>query len=313
MLRAGRQFSFTTTIINFRSHNSRSLILSIRFLHQSYPSLSSLHSLLVSPSASTFTQHKMKVATTLFMFGLATLSAATPQYQVQNDNVNNIVCTKQTGLAAYCAGGDIIIRCNNGVGTAGNCNDNLADQPPFGDNGLAGCYQSSMNAGDAACTKAGLVYPASGSGSMNYNKTMPFPIPGTLAGSNVTTSVQAGPASATGNLDPLFKTVYTTSIVVTNCNGTNVPEHTAAPALSGDHHWANATAIVTVLPAPVTPSVAAAAAATTVATSSSSVAPSSTASASATAPVNFTGAAAASSPASLSFILGAALAAYALL
>jgi len=291
----------------------------------------------------------MKVTTTLSMMSLAALSAAMPQFSVNENSTLSFVCAKKTGLAAYCDG-DYIIRCNNGVGVAANCNDNLANQPPFGDNGLAGCYQSSNNAGDAACTKAGLVYPASGSGAINYNNTMPFPIPGTLAGSNVTTSVQAGPASATGDLGAVYKTVYTTSIVVTNCNGTNVPERTAAAALTSGHHWANATIIHTVLPVPVTPSAAAqpiastAAAArpcivtqigdgqiqapvdcdagsvatstkaTTLATSSASVTHSLvTANATATGPVMFTGAAAASGPASLSFVFAAAVAAYALL
>lgn len=283
----------------------------------------------------------MKVTTTLSVMSLAALSAAMPQFSVNQNATNSFVCAKKTGFAAYCDG-DFIIRCNNGVGVAGNCNDNLANQPPFGDNGLAGCYQSSETAGDAACTKAGLVYPASGSGAVNYNNTMPFPIPGSLAGSNVTTSVQAGPASATGDLGAIYQTVWTTSIVVTNCNGTNVPERTAAPT---GHHWSNATTVLTVLPAPVTPSPApqpaattAAAArpcivtqigdgqiqapvdcdagsvATTLSTSSASVTRSqTTASATYTGPVLFTGAAAASGPASLSFVFAAAVAAYALL
>ncbi|GAB7340327.1 hypothetical protein MBLNU457_6779t1 [Dothideomycetes sp. NU457] len=291
----------------------------------------------------------MKVTTTLSMMSLAALSAAMPQFQVSENATNTFICTKKTGLAAYCDG-DIIIRCNNGVGHAANCNDNLANQPPFGDNGLAGCYQSSESAGDAACTKAGLVYPSSGSGAVNYNNTMPFPIPGSLAGSNVTTSVQAGPASATGDLGAIYTTVWTTSIVVTNCNGTDVPQRTAAPALGNGHHWANATIVHTVLPAPVTPSPApapvsttAAAArpcivtqigdgqiqapvdcdagsvptstqATTLATSSTSVTQSQiSATATYKGPVLFTGAAAASRPASLSFVFGAAVAAYALL
>ncbi|KAK5240595.1 hypothetical protein LTR16_010434 [Cryomyces antarcticus] len=38
---------------------------------------------------------------------------------------------------AYCAGDslvtNIIVRCNNGVGQPGNCNDNLSGEPPVGE------------------------------------------------------------------------------------------------------------------------------------------------------------------------------------
>jgi len=63
----------------------------------------------------------------------------------------------------YCAGGSIIIRCTNGIGYPGNCNDNLAGEPPLGVN-PASCFQCSTTAGAAACSKNGIVYPTSGTG-----------------------------------------------------------------------------------------------------------------------------------------------------
>ena len=250
-----------------------------------------------------------------------------------NDQDQSFSCAKKQGLAAYCAGGNIIVRCSNGIGYAGNCNDNLAGEPPLGDNGLAGCYQSSAYAGDAACTKAGLVYPASGSGATNYNKTTPFPIPGSVAGTNVTSSIYAGPASAqatnfatgalTGNAGVAYTTIWTTSVVVTDCgDGTATAVRTAAPVLaSGDvHHWANASSTITVASVP---SAAAAqpVAATLATTSSASTSLPASASASASASTNgsafaqFTGAAAASGPSGLApmALVAAALAALALL
>ncbi|PNS20234.1 hypothetical protein CAC42_5684 [Sphaceloma murrayae] len=131
----------------------------------------------------------MKVSSTITIFSSLALAAA--QYQF-NAKDNTFACTKSTGLAAYCAGGDIIIRCSNGVGHADNCNDNLAGEPPFGNNGLAGCYQTAPSSGDAACTKAGLVYPATGAGDSRL--TAPYPIPNT--GSKVVGTAVYKPSGA---------------------------------------------------------------------------------------------------------------------
>jgi hypothetical protein len=58
---------------------------------------------------------------------------------------------------AYCAGDSlsspIIIRCANGVGQPGNCNENTAGYYPYGDVGDSLCYQTSDTSGDAACEK----------------------------------------------------------------------------------------------------------------------------------------------------------------
>jgi hypothetical protein len=54
--------------------------------------------------------------------------------------------------ANYCMGADIILRCDsNAIGTPGRCTPNLSGYPPAG--GVASCWQSSEEAGDAACEK----------------------------------------------------------------------------------------------------------------------------------------------------------------
>lgn len=54
--------------------------------------------------------------------------------------------------ANYCLGGDIILRCDeNAIGTPGKCSANLSGYPPAG--GIASCWESAVEAGDAACEK----------------------------------------------------------------------------------------------------------------------------------------------------------------
>lgn len=66
---------------------------------------------------------------------------------------------------AYCAGANsnIIIRCTDGVGRPGNCNDNLAGYPPLGV-GFSLCLSCGLEQGIAACSKDGTVYGDSGAG-----------------------------------------------------------------------------------------------------------------------------------------------------
>lgn len=196
---------------------------------------------------------KMKFSTALAVATSIVLTNA--QFMVQSNGT--ITCSKQ-GLAAYCAGGDIIVRCSEGIGHAANCNDNLAGEPPFGDNGLAGCYQSSLSHGNAACTKAGLVYPASGSGASNV--TTPHPIPGTIAGTNMTM-----PARSNVTLSPTFvsapvaiETVRTTKFVYVGCECVNSTAPKSLPVPQSHGPYVNATT-VTISPvatiAPVMPQV----------------------------------------------------------
>ncbi|KAK4541856.1 hypothetical protein LTR36_007388 [Oleoguttula mirabilis] len=80
-------------------------------------------------------------------------------------NNGSISCPIVNGT--YCAGAsgttNIIIRCTNGVGQAGNCNDNLDGEPPLGVS-FAPCFDCGDTSGRAACSKMGVVYPGSGTG-----------------------------------------------------------------------------------------------------------------------------------------------------
>ncbi|TKX23646.1 hypothetical protein C1H76_4160 [Elsinoe australis] len=174
----------------------------------------------------------MKVSSTITILSSIALAAAQFHF---NEKDSTFSCTKAQGLAAYCAGGDIIIRCSNGVGHAGNCNDNLAGERPYGNNGLAGCYQTSPSSGDAACTKAGLVYPATGAGDSRL--TNPYPIPGSaskvahtaiykLAGTGTGIPLATGTGSANPNFNQNPTWSNTTTIVTKP-----IPAYTAGATL----------------------------------------------------------------------------------
>ncbi|KAK5987074.1 hypothetical protein PT974_11192 [Cladobotryum mycophilum] len=82
-------------------------------------------------------------------------TAALVSAQAPPEGTNKISCAKPN--ANYCYGGDIIIRCDaNAIGTAGRCSDNVHGYPPLG--GLAECFESAKEAGDAACQKNCVVY-----------------------------------------------------------------------------------------------------------------------------------------------------------
>ncbi|KAK0614167.1 hypothetical protein B0T14DRAFT_298369 [Immersiella caudata] len=95
---------------------------------------------------------------------LALASAGLASAQAVYGADSTFTCTKPN--AAYCAGSslgtDIIIRCNGTVGQPGRCGNNLAGQPPLGSGGAL-CYQTSPEAGDAACEKNCVVYAPSSS------------------------------------------------------------------------------------------------------------------------------------------------------
>lgn len=65
---------------------------------------------------------------------------------------------------AYCLAENIILRCIGSLGFPGNCNDNLAGEPPFGVNPTLCVTPCGNETGRAACSKNGIVYPASGVG-----------------------------------------------------------------------------------------------------------------------------------------------------
>ncbi|KAF2222408.1 hypothetical protein BDZ85DRAFT_127587 [Elsinoe ampelina] len=179
----------------------------------------------------------MKGLSTIAFF--STIVLATAQFHF-NEKDSTFSCTQTSGLAAYCAGGDIIIRCSNGVGSAGNCNDNLAGEYPYGNNGLAGCYQTAPSTGDAACTKAGLVYPATGAG--DSRNTDPYPIPGANkvvapqpVGTGVPLSTGTGSPNANNDQSPAYwsnSTTVTIKPVPAFTAGATIPVTTAPGAAS---------------------------------------------------------------------------------
>ncbi|GAB0135363.1 hypothetical protein EsDP_00003704 [Epichloe bromicola] len=95
----------------------------------------------------------MKTAVVALATSVAVVSAA-PGAVLPGAPIN---CAKAN--ANYCMSGDIILRCDaSGMGTRGRCSANVAGYPPAG--GAATCYQSSEEAGDAACQKNCVVYAA---------------------------------------------------------------------------------------------------------------------------------------------------------
>lgn len=83
------------------------------------------------------------------------LSLASAAIAVNNCTSNIITCPA-TGNFNVCSGdslsSNIIIRCADGCPQPGNCNDNLAGEPPVGVKTAAKCYQDSATAGNAQCT-----------------------------------------------------------------------------------------------------------------------------------------------------------------
>ncbi|KAL1875384.1 hypothetical protein Daus18300_003123 [Diaporthe australafricana] len=108
--------------------------------------------------------------TALIVVASAGLAAAQLNY---NETTGKFTCAQPN--QAYCAGdsleANIIVRCDkDAVGQPGNCNDNLAGEPPSGVQ-YSPCWQSSNTTGDAACSKNCVVYGGSG----NYNGTFTLP------------------------------------------------------------------------------------------------------------------------------------------
>lgn len=133
----------------------------------------------------------------------AALASAQVQY---NETTGQYTCAKPG--QAYCAGDslatNIIIRCDeNAIGHGGNCNDNLAGEPPLGVN-FAPCWQTSETSGDAACSKNCIVYGGSG----NYNGTFSLPADVCTPSYTATSSVASSTAAPTSSVTTLT-TIYT--------------------------------------------------------------------------------------------------------
>ncbi|OAA33804.1 hypothetical protein AAL_01269 [Moelleriella libera RCEF 2490] len=134
----------------------------------------------------------MKTAVLTLATSLAVASAA-PGAVPSDVPIN---CAKPN--ASYCMAGDIILRCDgNSMGTRGRCSDNVAGYPPAG--GSASCYQSSEQAGDAACMKNCVVYAAQ-SFTLPADKCAAATAAAAAAAQGSETSFQianAGPATTT--------------------------------------------------------------------------------------------------------------------
>ncbi|KAJ2969182.1 hypothetical protein NQ176_g8803 [Zarea fungicola] len=136
----------------------------------------------------------MKTVLAAIVFAAA-LAAAEPQHALPTGTKIN--CAKPN--ANYCMGGDIILRCgSDATGQPGRCSDNVAGYPPSG--GVAECWQSSQDAGDAACQKNCVVY-ASPSFTLPAAQCTPSftqtGLPTSTSGSNTSTSTSGSASTST--------------------------------------------------------------------------------------------------------------------
>ncbi|KAI9893946.1 MAG: hypothetical protein M1814_005499 [Vezdaea aestivalis] len=132
-----------------------------------------------------------------------------------NQDTKEFNCAMPGG--SYCAGDslatNVIIRCNNGKGQAGNCADNLSGVAPAGNKAEAKCYQSSNTAGDAACSWQGQVYGSNGT---------TYPVSSSSSG----VFAEQASSSAT-DVASTTSTIYSTQLItVTSC----APTVTSCPA-----------------------------------------------------------------------------------
>ncbi|PBP25514.1 hypothetical protein BUE80_DR003590 [Diplocarpon rosae] len=151
------------------------------------------------------------------------------------------ICPADKPNGAFCAGDslstNIIIRCKDGVGQPGNCNDNLAGYFPYGVRS-APCWQSSATSGVAACSKNCVVQGGSGT----YNGTLTLP--------NCTPIPQPSSTASTANLTyvqpshtPMPNT--TQSYSNSDASGSTSPVITSAQVNSGPYNGTTITSTVT--------------------------------------------------------------------
>ncbi|KAG5984405.1 hypothetical protein E4U55_004978 [Claviceps digitariae] len=144
-----------------------------------------------------------------------------------------INCAKAN--ANYCMDGDIILRCDgNKLGVRGRCSDNVSGYPPFG--GLATCYQSSEDAGDAACQKNCVVYAAQPftlpadkcTPSVSSTPSIPPPCNGTSTRSTSTPVVTTTP-TCDDDTHIITTTTKSTSFTTTPISTTPLSSHLPCP------------------------------------------------------------------------------------
>ncbi|ESZ90094.1 hypothetical protein SBOR_9520 [Sclerotinia borealis F-4128] len=159
----------------------------------------------------------MKSFTTLTA-AVAALVGITSAQVTFNSTTGSFSCPIANG--AYCAssslGGPIIIRCTNGIGQPGNCDDNLAGYFPYGVN-YSPCWETSEKSGDAACSKNCIVQGDSG----NFNGTFTLP--------NCTPI--PNPSSTSSSLSASITAISTVSSTIANPSTAFNPTPTT-PAIS---------------------------------------------------------------------------------
>ncbi|KFX90370.1 hypothetical protein V490_06485 [Pseudogymnoascus sp. VKM F-3557] len=137
----------------------------------------------------------MKFTTAVLVSAAAALTSATaPDYDPTTGK-----WTCHVPDAVYCAGDslktNIIIRCNGLVGQPGNCNDNLAGEPPVGVQPTL-CYAPELHS--AACVKNCIVYGGSG----NLDGTFPLPADVCTPTEPEPTTTTTGPEPTTTTTEP---------------------------------------------------------------------------------------------------------------
>ncbi|EMC96480.1 hypothetical protein BAUCODRAFT_476276 [Baudoinia panamericana UAMH 10762] len=158
----------------------------------------------------------------IITLAVATFAALVAAQQGPTYVNGTFLCPDPDG--SYCAASNIIIRCNNGTGEAGNCNDNLAGEPPT-DVFFAECFSCGTNSSQSACSKQGIVYPGSGSGlgstPFSANDTSVCAAsPPTPYGSNTTTTSSA--PFNNGTSTSITASASNTSFVTTSASTTPV-------------------------------------------------------------------------------------------
>jgi len=144
---------------------------------------------------------------------------------VYNETTGTFICPASAPNGSFCAGTpfvtNIIIRCKNGVGQPGNCNDNLAGQPPLGVK-YSPCVDSEPSQGNAACSKNCVIYPENGSS--------PYLIPRCAPIYSTTTSTPIGtlpPVTSTTIVDPSQTTNATSTVILTTTTTILDPSQTS--------------------------------------------------------------------------------------
>ncbi|KAG4436771.1 hypothetical protein IFR05_007746 [Cadophora sp. M221] len=169
----------------------------------------------------------------------ATAAFATAQV-TYDDATGKFICPADKPNGAFCAGDslgtNIIIRCTNGVGQPGNCNDNLAGYFPFGVRSSQ-CWQSSPTSGIAACAKNCIVQGGSGT----YNGTFTLP--------NCTPIPQSSSSASSSTTSPGYPTYSpeptTTKTYINPGTLTYTPEPTTTKTYVNPHTSLNGTTTIT--------------------------------------------------------------------